>query len=139
MQERFGDADLGGQRSSKEFAGATATTRHICITGDVDSIHCERALSIIRHVCITADGAVRVAKADAADAKSASPLRRGFPDAAWDPSLQVDAAAGVGAGGYLVYKRLAAGEMEARLGSTRQAVRADGLPSQSCVGARKTL
>ena len=39
MQERFGDADLGGQRSSKEFAGATATTRHICITGDVDSIH----------------------------------------------------------------------------------------------------
>jgi len=51
----------------------------------------------------------------------------------------VDAAAGVGAGGYLVYKRLAAGEMEARLGSTRQAVRADGLPSQSYVGARKTL
>mmetsp|Transcript_19495 Transcript_19495/g.61272 ORF Transcript_19495/g.61272 Transcript_19495/m.61272 type:complete len:115 (+) Transcript_19495:518-862(+) len=72
MQERFGDADLGGQRSSKEFAGATATTRH---------------------VCITADGAVRVAK--------------------------VDAAAGVGAGGYLVYKRLAAGEMEAWLESKR--------------------
>jgi len=72
MQERFGDADLGGQRSSKEFAGATATTRH---------------------VCITADGAVRVAK--------------------------VDAAVGVGAGGYLVYKRLAAGEMEAWLESKR--------------------
>ena len=71
MQERFGDADLGGQRSSKEFAGATATTRPISITGDVASLHCERALSTIRHVCITADGAVRVAKVYAADTQSA--------------------------------------------------------------------
>ncbi|EOD20514.1 hypothetical protein EMIHUDRAFT_208404 [Emiliania huxleyi CCMP1516] len=119
--ERFGDADLGGQRSSKEFAGATATTRPISITGDVASLHCERALSTIRHVCITADGAVRVAKAYAADTQSAPLLFAEATGRCPEPSLQVDAAAGVGAGGYLVYKRLAAGEMEARLGSTRRA------------------
>ena len=139
MQERFGDADLGGQRSSKEFAGATATTRPISITGDVASLHCERALSTIRHVCITADGAVRVAKVYAADTQSAPLLFAEATGRCPEPSLQVDAAAGVGAGGYLVYKRLAAGEMEARLGSTRRAVRADGLPSPSRVGARTTL